>query len=73
MLVYFFRIELYNLHYWYYTVECKGDGSGEHPTQALLDLYTIKAELGHVGGTSEDNKMVVTLLGDLKFGYDWFS
>eukprot|EP01035_Chromulina_nebulosa_P029832 gene29832-39576_t len=44
-----------------------GDGAGEHPTQALLDLYTIKAELGVIGGSS-DCKMVVTLLGDLKFG-----
>jgi aspartate carbamoyltransferase catalytic subunit len=25
-----------------------GDGSGEHPTQALLDLYTIQQELGRV-------------------------
>lgn len=27
-----------------------GDGSGEHPTQALLDLYTIQKELGRVDG-----------------------
>ena len=27
-----------------------GDGPGEHPTQALLDLYTIERELGHVEG-----------------------
>ena len=26
-----------------------GDGTGEHPTQALLDLYTIKSELGYIG------------------------
>jgi aspartate carbamoyltransferase catalytic subunit len=25
-----------------------GDGSGEHPTQALLDLYTIRQELGRI-------------------------
>lgn len=25
-----------------------GDGSGEHPSQALLDLYTIKEKLGHL-------------------------
>ena len=42
---------------------------GEHPTQALLDLYTIKSELGYVGGTDTNTKMVVTLLGDLKNGY----
>lgn len=39
-----------------------GDGVGEHPTQALLDLYTIQEELGHVDG------LTVTLLGDLKNG-----
>jgi aspartate carbamoyltransferase len=39
-----------------------GDGVGEHPTQALLDLYTILAELGAVDG------LTVTMLGDLKYG-----
>jgi aspartate carbamoyltransferase catalytic subunit len=39
-----------------------GSGSGEHPTQALLDVYTIWRELGGV-----DN-LTVTLLGDLKYG-----
>ncbi len=39
-----------------------GDGVGEHPTQALLDLYTILEELGKVDGVT------VTLLGDLKYG-----
>jgi aspartate carbamoyltransferase catalytic subunit len=39
-----------------------GDGAGEHPTQALLDLYTILAELGRVDGTT------ITLVGDLKYG-----
>jgi aspartate carbamoyltransferase catalytic subunit len=39
-----------------------GDGVGEHPTQGLLDLYTIREELGHVDG------LTVTLLGDLKNG-----
>lgn len=39
-----------------------GDGVGEHPTQALLDLYTIQAELGRIDGLS------VTMLGDLKYG-----
>src|SRR5450830_1242437 len=27
-----------------------GDGAGEHPTQALLDLYTIQRELGQIDG-----------------------
>lgn len=45
-----------------------GDGAGEHPTQALLDLYTISAELGFIGNSFGGPKMVVTLLGDLKFG-----
>jgi aspartate carbamoyltransferase len=39
-----------------------GDGIGEHPTQALLDAFTIREELGHVDG------LTVTLLGDLKHG-----
>jgi aspartate carbamoyltransferase len=39
-----------------------GDGVGEHPTQALLDLFSIVEELGEVDGLS------VTLLGDLKYG-----
>ncbi|KAI9439409.1 carbamoyl-phosphate synth [Russula earlei] len=39
-----------------------GDGTGEHPTQALLDVYTIRSELGTVNGRS------ITLLGDLKNG-----
>ncbi|KAG8993412.1 hypothetical protein FRB94_010815 [Tulasnella sp. JGI-2019a] len=39
-----------------------GDGIGEHPTQALLDLYTIRSELGTVNGKT------ITLLGDLKHG-----
>jgi len=39
-----------------------GDGVGEHPTQALLDLFTILSELGQVDG------LTVTMLGDLKFG-----
>jgi aspartate carbamoyltransferase len=39
-----------------------GDGVGEHPTQALLDLFTIFEELGQVDG------LTVTMLGDLKYG-----
>ncbi len=39
-----------------------GDGTGEHPTQALLDLFTIQEELGRLEGLN------VTLLGDLKYG-----
>lgn len=39
-----------------------GDGVGEHPTQALLDLFTIRAELGEVDG------LTVTMVGDLKYG-----
>ena len=39
-----------------------GDGHGEHPTQALLDLFTIVEEAGRVDG------LTVTLLGDLKYG-----
>jgi aspartate carbamoyltransferase catalytic subunit len=39
-----------------------GDGVGEHPTQALLDLFTILEELDQVDG------LTVTMLGDLKYG-----
>ena len=39
-----------------------GDGSGQHPTQALLDLYTIRKEKGGLEGHS------VAMVGDLKYG-----
>ena len=39
-----------------------GDGSGEHPTQTLLDLYTILREKKTLSGLN------VALLGDLKYG-----
>ncbi len=39
-----------------------GDGPGEHPTQALLDLYTIQHELGRI------DDLTVALVGDLRFG-----
>ncbi|EPY28809.1 aspartate carbamoyltransferase catalytic subunit [Strigomonas culicis] len=39
-----------------------GNGSGEHPTQALLDTLTISAELGRVDG------ITIALIGDLKMG-----
>lgn len=45
-----------------------GDGTGEHPTQALLDLFTIQSELGKIGGESENEKMTIAILGDLKNG-----
>jgi len=39
-----------------------GDGTGQHPTQALLDLYTIQRELKKINGIS------IALIGDLKNG-----
>jgi aspartate carbamoyltransferase len=39
-----------------------GDGIGEHPTQALLDLFTIIEEKQNVDG------FTITMLGDLKYG-----
>src|ERR1041384_6854336 len=39
-----------------------GDGIGEHPTQALLDLFTILRERGTIDG------LTITMLGDLKYG-----
>ncbi|CAL7950785.1 unnamed protein product [Xylocopa violacea] len=39
-----------------------GDGVGEHPTQALLDIFTIRDEIGTVNG------LTITMVGDLKHG-----
>jgi carbamoyl-phosphate synthase/aspartate carbamoyltransferase len=39
-----------------------GNGSREHPTQALLDIFTIREELGTVNG------LKITFVGDLKYG-----
>ncbi len=39
-----------------------GDGAGQHPTQALLDAYTIRRETGGLDGKK------VALVGDLKNG-----
>ena len=39
-----------------------GDGPGEHPTQSLLDLFTIQRELGRIEG------LHVAICGDLRFG-----
>ncbi|MGH9359354.1 MAG: aspartate carbamoyltransferase [Candidatus Acidiferrales bacterium] len=39
-----------------------GDGVGQHPTQALLDLYTIQKEIGGIDGLS------IAMVGDLAQG-----
>jgi aspartate carbamoyltransferase catalytic subunit len=39
-----------------------GDGAGQHPTQALLDLYTIYKEIGSIDGLS------IAMVGDLAQG-----
>ena len=39
-----------------------GDGAGQHPTQTLLDLFTIKEEIGKLEG------LKVGMLGDLRYG-----
>ena len=39
-----------------------GDGTGEHPTQALLDIYTIADDLKRLDG------LKVAMMGDLKYG-----
>ncbi len=39
-----------------------GTGAEEHPTQAMLDLYTIRKELGKLNGLS------IALVGDLRYG-----
>lgn len=44
-----------------------GDGANEHPTQALLDLYTIKRELGRIEGVK------IALFGDIKHARSYHS
>ncbi|MCR4336155.1 MAG: aspartate carbamoyltransferase [archaeon] len=39
-----------------------GDGANQHPTQTLLDLYTIKKEFGKI------NDLTIAIVGDLKYG-----
>lgn len=39
-----------------------GDGAGEHPTQTLLDLFTMRRNLGSLQGRK------VAILGDLRYG-----
>ena len=39
-----------------------GDGPGQHPTQALLDLYTIQKERGKIDGIK------IAMVGDLRYG-----
>ena len=43
-----------------------GDGANEHPTQALLDLYTIRSELEAKGRTIDGLK--IAMIGDLRHG-----
>lgn len=39
-----------------------GDGANQHPTQTLLDLYTVKKEFGKIDGLD------ICIIGDLKYG-----
>jgi len=39
-----------------------GDGNREHPTQAMLDLYTIRKEIGRL------DSIKIGIMGDLKYG-----
>jgi aspartate carbamoyltransferase catalytic subunit len=43
-----------------------GDGANEHPTQALLDVYTIRKELADRGQSIDGLK--IAMIGDLRFG-----
>lgn len=43
-----------------------GDGPGEHPSQALLDLYTIRTEFARLGKSLAGAHVLMT--GDLKYG-----
>ncbi|MDO5286228.1 MAG: aspartate carbamoyltransferase [Actinomycetia bacterium] len=42
-----------------------GDGAGEHPSQALLDVYTLRSELEARGGIDGST---VAIVGDLRYG-----
>jgi aspartate carbamoyltransferase catalytic subunit len=39
-----------------------GDGSNQHPTQTLLDLYTVRSATGRLDG------LTITFMGDLRYG-----
>jgi aspartate carbamoyltransferase catalytic subunit len=39
-----------------------GDGAGQHPTQTMLDLFTIRTETGRLEGLN------ISLVGDLRYG-----
>jgi aspartate carbamoyltransferase catalytic subunit len=43
-----------------------GDGANEHPTQALLDLYTIREEISTRGGNVD--QLRIAMIGDLRHG-----
>jgi aspartate carbamoyltransferase catalytic subunit len=43
-----------------------GDGPGEHPSQALLDLYTIQQEFSRLGKLIDGSH--IAMVGDLKYG-----
>ena len=43
-----------------------GDGANEHPSQALLDLYTIRKELAAKNKSIDG--LSISLIGDLRFG-----
>jgi aspartate carbamoyltransferase catalytic subunit len=43
-----------------------GNGEGEHPTQALLDIYTMRNELRRLGKRLEH--ATIAMVGDLRFG-----
>ena len=43
-----------------------GDGAGEHPTQALIDLYTVQKEFSRLGKLIDGAH--IAIVGDLKYG-----
>jgi aspartate carbamoyltransferase catalytic subunit len=43
-----------------------GNGEGEHPTQALLDIYTMRNELRRLGKAFD--RSTIAMVGDLRFG-----
>lgn len=43
-----------------------GDGTGEHPSQALLDVYTLQRDLAERGRSIDGSQ--IAIIGDLKYG-----
>jgi len=58
-------------------INASNDSSGEHPTQALVDIYTIHTELMkkgiHLNSDRRYPSLIITFIGDLSRSYDFHS